>query len=81
MKDEAFKDYLLNSYPKDLSAKYVRDCLSNCRRVERDLEIDLDQVNDLSSFFLVIDQRSYSEHVKASLRRALNRYQDFKSQQ
>jgi hypothetical protein len=78
MKKTAFREYLTTTYDKDMGTAHAIAIVSRCRRVENELGVDLDKVADAGALGDDLDQDLFSKAVRADLRSALNRYQEFK---
>jgi hypothetical protein len=78
MNEAAFREYLLQPYDPGEGKRYISSILSRCRKVEKVLGLDLEDVPDVTSLHGDVPSMSESKKTQSDIRSALNRYQDFK---
>jgi len=78
MNSDGFREFLLNVHDPDMSEMTASSIIARCRRLERALSIELDNVPDVQALCSAVSKVSGLKNVQSDLRSALRRYHDFK---
>ena len=78
MNEASFRKFLETDYQGKLGQRSIGDLISRCKRIEKSLDIDLDQGFDCDMMTGLLQTISSNTLVVLNLRNALARYQDFK---